>query len=432
MKKEKRAFYFSVALAFACIILPLNMAALNYTISFTGSGGSNTIDSIIVQNLTKGTTVTVPSGNDLNLTDVITDVYNPFITLDGVTIYPNPLREKSTLSFILNRSGIVNISISGLDGKNVIALNKNLVEGKNTFQLSLTKGVYLARVQGDGFSYSKKVISFGNLLIKKPEITFIGTTKQSDMKLKKSSNLITTLLYDTGDQLLYKGISSNYKTIVTDKPTGSKTTNFEFVECKDASGNNYAVVRIGTQTWMAENLKTTHYQDGSMIDNVTDNSLWANLTSGAWCDYSNLSENGKKYGHLYDYYVLRKKIEPISWHIPKEEEWRYLFDYVSANLEINQSMGKALASNSDWNNSNNSSSIGNNLTLNNSTGFGALPSGYCSKLHGFFNLGSTCLFFREPKVGESWGEGCGFSGSYNGLISVSGMSIGISIRCIKD
>jgi len=55
----------------------------------------------------------------------------------------------------------------------------------------------------------------------------------------------------------------------------------------DQDGNVYKTITIGTQTWMAENLRTTKYRDGSSIPNVTYNTDWINLTTGAYCNYDN-------------------------------------------------------------------------------------------------------------------------------------------------
>ena len=68
----------------------------------------------------------------------------------------------------------------------------------------------------------------------------------------------------------------------------------------DIEGNSYKFVKIGTQVWMAENLKTAKYNDGTMIPEVTDNNQWSNFTYGAWCYYDNNVANNAKYGKLYN------------------------------------------------------------------------------------------------------------------------------------
>jgi uncharacterized protein (TIGR02145 family) len=96
----------------------------------------------------------------------------------------------------------------------------------------------------------------------------------------------------------------------------------------DFDGNSYKTMRIGNQIWMVENLKTTRYRNGDPIANVTDNSAWTKLKSGAYCSNYLSSNSG---GHLYNWYVVRdqRNIAPTGWHIPTSEECGSLM----ANIE---------------------------------------------------------------------------------------------------
>ena len=105
---------------------------------------------------------------------------------------------------------------------------------------------------------------------------------------------------------------------------------------KDGDGNIYNSVQIGTQVWMVENLKTTKYNDGTPIPNITDAATWAAATTGAYCDYSNTPANSATYGRLYNWYVVDnndatkmtsnggKNVCPTGWHVPSDDEWRTL------------------------------------------------------------------------------------------------------------
>ena len=98
----------------------------------------------------------------------------------------------------------------------------------------------------------------------------------------------------------------------------------------DADGNIYNTTTIGTQVWMKENLKTTKYNDGTAIPNITDNNAWAASTTGAYCDYSNTPVDSNTYGRLYNWYTVDnnaatkvvsnggKNVCPTGWHVPSD------------------------------------------------------------------------------------------------------------------
>jgi uncharacterized protein (TIGR02145 family) len=208
----------------------------------------------------------------------------------------------------------------------------------------------------------------------------------------------------------------------------------ETATVKDIDGNVYHTVTIGTQVWMVENLKTSKYNDGTVIPNVTDNRAWEALTTGAWCNYKNDKSTGTKYGKLYNWYAVNTgKLAPVGWHVPSDEEWQTLNNYVSNNLGTSGSVAKALAATTHWISTNDIGAIGNDLTKNNSTGFTALPGG-CR-----FGSGS---FSDIDYEGSWWSSTQG--GTYGTWYSVmnhndsdlgshySYKDYGLSVRCVKD
>jgi uncharacterized protein (TIGR02145 family) len=101
----------------------------------------------------------------------------------------------------------------------------------------------------------------------------------------------------------------------------------------DQDGNNYKTRIIGTQTWMAENLRTTKYNDGTPIPVVTDAASWNNLSSPACCWQSYNPDYKVKYGVLYNWYTVEtKKLCPKGWHVPTNEEWSQLIDYTGGEM----------------------------------------------------------------------------------------------------
>lgn len=95
---------------------------------------------------------------------------------------------------------------------------------------------------------------------------------------------------------------------------------------KDGDGNIYTTVRIGTQVWLRENLKTTKYFDGVNIPKVTNDTDWEGLSTPGYCWYLNDSLNLKySYGALYNWYSVNSgKLCPAGWHIPADAEWSTL------------------------------------------------------------------------------------------------------------
>lgn len=174
---------------------------------------------------------------------------------------------------------------------------------------------------------------------------------------------------------------------------------------KDADGNKYNTVKIGNQVWMVENLKTTKYNDGTPIPNVTDNSEWANLTTGAYCNYDNLESNAATYGRLYNWYAVNTgKLAPAGWHIPTDDDWTILENYLIANgynydgTKDEDKIAKSLCAKTNWALSSTPGTPGTVPENNNSSGFTALPGGYRYGGNGYY-LGS---FLSIGEYGYWW------------------------------
>lgn len=203
--------------------------------------------------------------------------------------------------------------------------------------------------------------------------------------------------------------------------------NLTYGTVTDIDGNSYATIQIGNQTWMAENLKTTHYNDGSAIPNVTDNTTWTGLTTGAWCNYNNDLINNSTYGKLYNWYAINTgKLAPNGWHIPTDQEWSNLINHLGSQS------GKNMKSTSNlWSNQTNT-----NFCNDNSSGFSGLAGGY----RAVFN--NILLFGNLSHVGYWWSSSLGYTNgawyrelqpNVNSAIRGSAeYYVGFSVRCIKD
>ena len=153
----------------------------------------------------------------------------------------------------------------------------------------------------------------------------------------------------------------------------------------DIDGNVYKTVKIGTQEWFAENLRTTKYNNGTAIPNITNGVEWSGLSIGAYVWYENSEATYKNaYGALYNWYAVNTgNLCPTGWHLPTDAEWLTLEIYLIANgfnydgITTGNKIAKALASTTLWTLSTITGSVGNTdyPTKRNSTVFTALPGG---------------------------------------------------------
>ena len=100
---------------------------------------------------------------------------------------------------------------------------------------------------------------------------------------------------------------------------------------KDYDGNVYKTVKVGTQVWMAENYKVTHYRNGDPIPNIKESKQWDTLKSGAYCDLNNNPANIKAFGLIYNWYTIAdvRNVCPSGWHVPSESEWVILISFLA-------------------------------------------------------------------------------------------------------
>ena len=219
-------------------------------------------------------------------------------------------------------------------------------------------------------------------------------------------------------------------------------------QLSDFDGNTYNTVLIGTQCWMAENLRTTHFSDGTLIQEGTNSSPYVSYRYTPNYDAINVSTYGYLYNHAA---VIRGSVGgsqsnpsgvqgvcPVGWHVPSLAEWNQLFDTVRSKSQYwcnnsSYNIGKALSYTSGWMSSTYTCAIGNNQALNNATGFGAKPAGsafydnydfyglgryayyWCSDVNGDYSYNMTF----EYDESEPW-----YSSAYS--------SRGMSVRCLQD
>lgn len=205
----------------------------------------------------------------------------------------------------------------------------------------------------------------------------------------------------------------------------SFTTQEENIPVSDLDGNVYNTVSIGTQTWMAENLKVTTYNDGTSIPNVTDATEWSQLhETGALCDYENTPSYSETYGKLYNWYAVNTgKLCPTGWHVPTDAEWTTLINYLGGDDVAGGKLKETGIMHWGW---------GNNGATN-ETGFTALPSGYREFAGTFYSLTDYGCWWSatERSAATAWHRSVSRSHT---MVGSEGniKETGLSIRCVRD
>jgi len=215
-----------------------------------------------------------------------------------------------------------------------------------------------------------------------------------------------------------------------DKPNGKTTAVFNpdvtYGTMTDQDGNVYKTVTIGAQTWMAENLRATKYNDGATIPNVTDGDEWGALTTGAYCNYNKTTsiDTIVTFGRMYNWYAVNTgKLAPTGWHVPTDDEWTTLIDYLGGDDVAGGKLKETGITH--WNNP--------NTGATNESGFTALPSGQCNVNCSFLDIGNLGIFWSatESSAHSAFFRPLTTNGSYVNSGPFS-KAFGVSVRCLRN
>lgn len=200
----------------------------------------------------------------------------------------------------------------------------------------------------------------------------------------------------------------------------------------DVEHNFYDTVKIGTQTWMKQNLKTSHYRDGSAVIEMEDSTSWANMktensTAAVWCYVNGDSTTNTPFGKLYNWFAATSphNLCPTGCHLPSDSEWTVFSNYLDTN-------GGLMKADNSW--------IGPNWGAKDSFGFTALPASFRDS-EGEFGpftaeyreLGYYSIFWSSTAEDDnyawnrylySYDAYCHRQGSYK--------TNRFSVRCLKD
>ena len=225
-------------------------------------------------------------------------------------------------------------------------------------------------------------------------------------------------------------------------PTDSSiafNTSLTYDSLTDINGNKYHTIIIGTQTWMASNLKVTKYLNGDLIgttSHATKDISSEDTPEYQWA-YNGDEKNVAKYGRLYTWYAITdsRGIAPKGWHVVSDADWTILEEYLSSNPGTSPNLVKALAGTTDWAVVSDTMkvTISSDLSLNNSSGFTALPGGRRYAIGSFNGMGKFAYLWntKEYDTYTAYYEIMGYS---NNEVEKTNFSkkYGYSVRCVKD
>jgi uncharacterized protein (TIGR02145 family) len=409
--------------------------AQDITISFQSKESINTIDSVLATNLRTAKNVSLRGGESLILVKYLTSINSISDNSELGFVYPNPSNTDAIFTFSLEKSQDVGIDLYSNSGQLLSKVMQKLGRGSHRFELKFPEAgiYYLSLIKSDG-SASFKTIYTG-IKNRTSSISYLGSQKlnsqNSEVNQLKRATTDKEIEYATGDIILYSFFSGRNTTILTDKPTDSRTIDVEFTSCIDPDNKSYKAVKIGSQWWMAENLAYLPKVSPPSLGSDTAAYYYVYDYSGVDVAVAKASTNYNTYGVLYNWPAAKISC-PAGWHLPSDDEWKQL----ELTLGMSQQQadttgwrgtdqGKQMKSSSGW-------STGNGT---NTSGFSALPSGYRYSNGNFMHIGGDGCWWSSTDyaTNEPWYHfvSRGYSKVHRNH-NYNFRKYAWSVRCIKD
>jgi uncharacterized protein (TIGR02145 family) len=342
--------------------------------------------------------------------------------------YPNPFNPSTVIDYDVPRPSHIRIEIYNILGQKI----KTLFDGFQTELIGrivwdatdelgrgVSAGVYICSLNADGIRIHRKMLlvdGHSDSAIRSSQSEHAAGTNQNALPKTMSNEYTLRVTGDDIETYEQSNLEITENTVLNISVTRTVT---------DIDGNVYRTVKIGDQWWMAENLKVTHYQNGDAIPNVTDDTEWSNLTTGAFCDYDNEADSAEVYGHLFNWHVVNdiRGIAPESWHVPSETEWQTLIDYLGGDEIAGSKMKEA--GTTHW--------LSPNTGATNESGFTALPCGCRFYNSSYSNMGNATYFWSSTEYNSSrawlWLMYYDYTGVNRDYLDKRN---GFSVRCVKD
>ncbi len=477
-----------------CCLTAAFIQAQPVTLTFTGRDASNQyipLTRVVASNLTKGWQETLV-WPDTVLVMTATGI-GDFETFQETSLRlsqnnPNPFDGTTFVNLQVAEKGDVAVEITDIAGRVVETFHEtSLQAGCHPLRITLSSpGLYFLTARQDGRTASVKMVNRGNG--GGNAVAFAGiveTLHATSLPQPKIAHRgATDNPFDLGDQMEYVGYALiNFEEVESDHvmqvQDASQTVVLTFPNSQsdglpcpatptvtDHEGNVYATVQIGDQCWMRDNLRTTTSPStGTYLIPAAGTDYTCAGKQAFWYNNDSATYAPMNYGLLYNWNAAvdtfntaygetsvntdynnavfvtfsghRRGICPAGWHLPSDAELTALTDYVSSQSGYifggNSSfIAKALASTEGWNTIDSTCAVGNDPSLNNATGFSAVPAGYCSG-SSFETAGHSAYFWSSTEYGmiHAWIRGLDYN--YADVVRYESLKgYGYSVRCLRD
>jgi len=319
--------------------------AMVLTFTADSNGQHVPLNSILIENLTQGVDTTLYAPDTvLVLNYNITGMNENFVFDDNsFTLfqnYPNPMRGKTTVSLYLPEKENMLIIVSDVIGREMVNKEFHLERGNHSFTFYPGReSLYFLTTWIDQQSRTIKMFNSPSNANASGvcKLEYNGQQKTGAVDYK-SGNALNTFVFDLGNKLKFTSFTDQGERVISHSPTFNKTYHFNYTgepcpgipTVTDIDSNVYNTVQIGTQCWMKENLKTTTYRNGIAIPYVADEIAWSNVNTGAYVWNYYIMDYKDDYGALYNGYAIvdPSGLCPTGWHVPTNEEWIVLIDYL--------------------------------------------------------------------------------------------------------
>lgn len=406
-------------------------------------------DSITIENLTRNWSETLLYPDTTYTFLLHTGVLN-HLDNKQLQVTPNPFDGSTKLCIPSTREENALLRLTDIAGRVCAECHCRLQEGGNLFSVSLSlPQTYILNVETPSGKRSAKLTNTGHAGAN--SIRHEGVTGKSHPEMALKS--ISTHEFELGDKMRYRCYTpTRVSSTLTKSQFVSEQIDLVFdthgIPCidqptfRDYDGNLYNTVQIGDQCWMKENLRTSHFPDGTEIP--VGGSVSLGDTVPYYCDffeYYNIVIPWEERGNFYNWYAALN-VCPNGWHLPSDSEWTVFTDFLSSQPEYvcenafhnNTYIAKSLSSTSWWNGDDAvGCDTGSEQSTNNATGFSAIPAGFCFGSVSFGQEGEDAHFWTSTDTNDSNAleRIIQYDAAYLFRPAFS-KNFGRSVRCLRD